>query len=408
MKKHFRSIFCLLCAGGCLSAGELRTSAENGDAAAQFRLGSEYFYGTETRKQNQNLAAYWFLKAAAAGLPEAQLNYAICLEQGYGVKRDPAMAKEFYYSAYEQGNLTAGLNLALLLLHDMKQTEEAIRILTELSEKKVPAAMTELAAVMFNEKEITSARRTEAFLLLKNACSLPGIPAKGYRLLADCYYGGVGTTQNHSLAAEYLEKAVAMNDPAAMVKLAFFYEHGTAMPEDRQKALHLYRKAAEAGLAFGEYKYAEYICEGMEEGKGLNAAIELYERSAEKNCPQALHRLALFAMTGIGMEEPDKPKAAALFRKAAETGHAPAQYNLAVMFAAGDGIPQDDRQAFFWFGQAAIRGHASAMRRLGECYYSGTGCLKSNEKAAEWIRSAAEAGDFAAQQMVQQGTRSAW
>ncbi len=387
-----------------LSGGEVRKLAAKGDSAAQFQLGCDYFYGSDQRPQNPDLAAYWFRKAADAGLPAAQFNYGICLEQGYGIKKDLSLAADFYRKAYSSGNLNAGFNLAMLLLHDLKQKAEAVQILEQLKDQEIAAAMVELAAVYFNEKDVTTPQRQQGFRLLEHASTLPDVPAKGYRLLADCYYGGIGTEQNPALAESCLEKAVSMNDPSAMVKLAFICEQKGR----RDRAFRLYRQAAEAGLAFGEYKYAEYICDGMEKGKGLNAALELYERSAEKGCPQAFQRLALFAMTGVGLDKPDKPRAAILFEKAAKIGHAPAQYNLAAMYAAGDGIPQDDKRAFFWFGQAAIRGHAISMRRLGECFYRGIGCLKDNEKAAEWIRAAAEAGDVPAQLMLRQGTQSAW
>ncbi len=394
------TFFCIAGTGGAEEDG-LRQSAESGNAEAQFALANEYFYGTETRKQNPELAAYWFLKAASAGLPAAQFNYAICLEQGYGVKKDQPLAAEYYRSAYESGNHHAGFNLAMLLLHDLDQKEEARHVLKGLTEKQHASAMTELAALMFKTEEQD---RESAFRLLEQACSLPGATAKGFRMLADCHYGGSGTERNQALAEKYLKKAVAMNDPEAMARLAFLHEEKA----ETEQAFRLYRKAAENGLAFGEYKYAEYICEGGEPGKGLDAALELYKSSAEKNCPQALTKLALFAMTGIGMDAPDKPRAAALFEKAAQTGHIPAMYNLACMYAAGDGIPQDDKRAFFWFGNAAVRGHAASMRKLGGCYYRGAGCLKDNEKASEWIKAAAEAGDFLAQEMIRQGSRSAW
>ena len=35
-------------------------------------------------------------------------------------------------------------------------------------------------------------------------------------------------------------------------------------------------------------------------------------------------------------------------RKVAEQGHAPAQYNLARMYAKGEGVPQDDREETKW------------------------------------------------------------
>ncbi len=43
------------------------------------------------------------------------------------------------------------------------------------------------------------------------------------------------------------------------------------------------------------------------------------------------------------------------FRKAADRGNAPAQYSLGLMYAKGQGVPQDYVLAHFWFNLAASR-----------------------------------------------------
>ena len=45
----------------------------------------------------------------------------------------------------------------------------------------------------------------------------------------------------------------------------------------------------------------------------------------------------------------------AWFRKAAEQGYARAQNTLALMYADGRGVPQDDMQAYIWFSLSASR-----------------------------------------------------
>ncbi len=52
---------------------------------------------------------------------------------------------------------------------------------------------------------------------------------------------------------------------------------------------------------------------------------------------------------------------------AAEQGHAAAQYNLAVMYTRGRGVPQNNVQAHMWFSLAASRfppgeGHDKAVQ----------------------------------------------
>ena len=46
----------------------IRSSAEKGDSISMFQLGNYYFYGLEDVKQNFTLAAYWYQRAANAGV----------------------------------------------------------------------------------------------------------------------------------------------------------------------------------------------------------------------------------------------------------------------------------------------------------------------------------------------------
>jgi TPR repeat protein len=52
--------------------------------------------------------------------------------------------------------------------------------------------------------------------------------------------------------------------------------------------------------------------------------------------------------------------AASWYRKAAEQGHASAQFNLGLMYSSGGGVPQDYVQAHKWFNLAASRFDATA------------------------------------------------
>ena len=62
------------------------------------------------------------------------------------------------------------------------------------------------------------------------------------------------------------------------------------------------------------------------------------------------------------------PQDAEALRLAAEQGNADAQYNLAVMYANGLGVPQDDAEAVRWYRRAADQGMANAQAALGFRY----------------------------------------
>lgn len=414
---------CVLC-GEEKAADPLRAVAEKGDAAAQYMLGNEYFYGTENRKVNYELAVFWYRKAAAQGYAAAQLNYGICLEQGLGVDRDPKNAQLFYLFATEQGIKEAEFNLALLYLHGSGQNDpnlppekifppdrvKAEQHLQNLVKRNFAPAMVELSAVMLNRENVTEQNRKDAVALLLRAEKLPGMTGKGLRFLADCYYGGIGgLKKDPAKTVALLRRAIEKKDLDSVTKLAFFYEHGEGVEkQDKQKAFELYKEAALKGQAYAQYKYAEYICEDYEKGKGFDYAMEFYERSMEQDCPQALQRVASFALKGIGMENPDPVRAVALLERAAMVGYPVSQYTLGCMYAEGDGIPQDNLRSFLWFAEAAKRGHAAAMRKLAICYAKGTGCTQDDKKALLWLNYAAQAGDYLALQMLEKNRINPW
>ena len=80
------------------------------------------------------------------------------------------------------------------------------------------------------------------------------------------------------------------------------------------------------------------------------------------------------------------------YRKAAEQGHADAQFNLGCCYDNGSGIPKDPGKAVYWFRKAAKQGHAGAQLLLGACYYNGFGVPKDPKQAVEWFRKAADQG----------------
>ena len=50
--------------------------------------------------------------------------------------------------------------------------------------------------------------------------------------------------------------------------------------------------------------------------------------------------------------------------KRAEEGSAEVQYDLAVQFANGEGIPKDEAKARMWLEKAAAQGHGKAKKML--------------------------------------------
>ena len=99
-----------------------------------------------------------------------------------------------------------------------------------------------------------------------------------------------------------------------------------------------------------------------------------------------------------GWGTPQDPEAAAeQYLRAAEAGHAWAQYNLGHLYLDGRGVAQDFAAAFLWYRRAAQQQHPRAMNLAGRCCEQGWGTPRDPAAAADWYRRSAEAGYFRGQ-----------
>ncbi len=86
-------------------------------------------------------------------------------------------------------------------------------------------------------------------------------------------------------------------------------------------------------------------------------------------------------------------QAVIMFTQAAEQGNRAAQYFLGLMYARGDGLEQDFKQAYKWLHKAAMGGHPKAMYHLGMMYVNGDGVEEDVVRAQEWFWLGTTAGD---------------
>ena len=84
-------------------------------------------------------------------------------------------------------------------------------------------------------------------------------------------------------------------------------------------------------------------------------------------------------------------------RPLAEQGDATAQYNLGLLYANGQGMPQDDAQAGKWYAKAALQGHAKAQVDLGALCIKGQDIPQDYTMASSLCRLAADQGNALAQ-----------
>jgi TPR repeat protein len=89
----------------------------------------------------------------------------------------------------------------------------------------------------------------------------------------------------------------------------------------------------------------------------------------------------------------DYTTALKLLKPLAETGHAAAQYNLALKYENGEGVLQDYKEAASLYRMAAEQGYATAQLNLGWMYDNGYGLLQDHKRAHMWFNIARSNGE---------------
>jgi hypothetical protein len=96
---------------------------------------------------------------------------------------------------------------------------------------------------------------------------------------------------------------------------------------------------------------------------------------------------------GIGAtRQHDYSRAFVLLQPLARRGNAIAQFNLALMYDEGNGVPQNYAKAFRWYLRAAENGLVQAQYAAGYYYAWGRGMKQDVVRAHMWLNIAAANG----------------
>ena len=196
-------------------------------------------------------------------------------------------------------------------------------------------------------------------------------------------------------AARWYTRAAEAGDAAAMSEIGRRFEKGVGVATDRQEALKWYRQGAEKGDRTAMYRLGllssdmswirkaadaelpEAMCKLGESFDDREKALALFRKAADSGYANGWTRIA--AVTGD----------AALLAKAAQSGDAEAKLRLGEI----EYQRNRRREACRMFRAAADSGYAPAMVRAGDCHLEGEGASRSEVDAVNWYRKAALAGD---------------
>ncbi len=253
-----------------------------------------------------------------------------------------------------------------------------------------------------------------------------------------------GTANGQGVEAQ--QAKAEQGDAEAQYELGAAYYHGEGVEQDRVLGLHWWRQAAEQGHARAQYGLGEAYGTGRGVLYSQVIASEWFRKAAEQGHAEAQYRLSMFYEDGLGVEqdqeqavhwlrkaaeqghaeaqyrlaraERDREQSVHWYRKAAEQGHAEAQYWLGYAYGIGNGVEENDTQAYIWYSLSGANGEnvgrmlqfmsermtptevARAQLALGHAYAGGKAVEADMAQAVHWYRKAAEQGDAEAQSML--------
>lgn len=228
--------------------------------------------------------------------------------------------------------------------------------------------------------------------------------AEGAHRLGLVYAQGLaGTPRDDKRAAELFARAAAAGNMRAQVNLGILYLRGQGLPRDLVQARAWLEKAAASGDPQALYTLGRALSESTEQipADPMRAA-DLYRRAAEKGHALAGLRYGLALSEGVGIKR-DLPAAQHWLMQARAQGIPEAALALGDM-AARTPASRDKavneqivQSALSWYQVAANAGVPSAQFKLANAYFAGVGVPRDQAQALRWYMRAAQQGLAAAQ-----------
>ena len=121
------------------------------DAAAQFALGANYYFGYNGYTQDYSQAKKWFEASAKQGHASAQYNLGLMYLKGKVIPKDLNKAKLWLEKASNQGHLEAQVGLAgIYLTTNNKNSPKGLELLKQALKSNSPQAQLVMGVLYYN------------------------------------------------------------------------------------------------------------------------------------------------------------------------------------------------------------------------------------------------------------------
>lgn len=343
----------------------LQKAADAGEPRAAFEAGMMLTTDRPGIPADLPRAAAYFERAARAGDAMGQYLYAMCLQTGKGVSRDPAGAIAWLQRAGGQGLAPAQLRLG--------------------------------QAYYFAEGVPADYGRARE-LFERAAAAEPG----AFNALGIYYSDGKAVPQDHVRAGEYFRKGAERGDREAQFNLASAYFFGEGVAHDEIEAMRWLTRAADAGDSMAQYM------SGLKSmtGRDVVQAVKRFQQAAAGGFAPALDRLCDLSLRERGVVS----LSSAEFTPTLQAGMAANQ--PACLFAQANRLtygilgPSDPEQAMNLLERAAGGGYHEAELEYGRGFLGLMGQgdpgqdAKLRELAEFWLTRAAQHGSREADELL--------
>lgn len=186
------------------------------------------------------------------------------------------------------------------------------------------------------------------------------------------------------MAIQWYEKSADQCYAQAQYSLAYIYENARDNLKNSQRAFDLYKAAADQGFVDALYRMGRIYQYGIKDivAKNDTIALKYYQQAVDSASTAAMLALGLYYYSE------NTHKTIDLLQRAAELEHPEAQYRLGLSYMYGiKGIISiNHAEAIKWLELAAQNGHIKACNELGDYYVRkyGDDIVKCSEIAFPW------------------------
>lgn len=356
-------------------------AADNGVAQAFLPLA--FYNAMNTDPEQQHKAFLVAEEQANNGDEQAALLLGMLYDRGIGTGRDPAKAVYWYEQAganpvsqFILGTYTVeGKDIAM-------NKDKGLELLQQSAAGHFSSADFNLAVLAHNDNKAFLPALIKSYELGNNHAGI---------VLADYYLAQ--SDKNSDL--EPLQKAKKIytglaekGDSHAQLKLAFMLDKGLGSVPDSLAAQRWYTASAEQGNALSQYLLGQFYQVGQIGEPDYNLAKEWYKK-ASTQLAEASVALGFIYET----VDDDYTQALSAYQDAVSKGNMYGNYDLALMYEYGKGVPVDYKRADILLSEAAGKGLPEAMNQLATMYFNGLGQEKNEQLALTWYKKAADLGN---------------